>query len=214
MGLRLVVIEGPGKGRQLRLEERPVFQVGSSGEAELRLDDPAVAPVHLKLYREGDAYQCLDVSGRGFRLLGPREAREETRARLAVGAAIAVGGHTLRLISDAAAPQARLDPAALPGNGQGPALVAVEGNDVGARYPLGDKAQIVGRGATTDITIWDVRASRAHARIAKRGDGYEVADLNSSNGTLLNGDPLDMTPRPLSPGDRIRIGATVLQFTA
>jgi two-component system cell cycle response regulator len=55
--------------------------------------------------------------------------------------------------------------------------------------------------------------SRAHARVVTRGDQVFIEDLNSSNGTYINGTRLS-APTKLSSGDKIQVGhATILKFT-
>ncbi|MBN1483456.1 MAG: protein kinase [Chloroflexia bacterium] len=65
-----------------------------------------------------------------------------------------------------------------------------------------------------DLADHDVGyASRRHAQIYPQGDLYLLLDLNSSNGTLLNGRPIPgSTPQTLRHGDRIRIGEIELLF--
>lgn len=218
--MRLVVVEGKAKGKQVRLEERPSFVVGSSAQADVRLEDPGIADVHLKVYPEGDGYLAFDVSSQGFVCNGSRTQR----ALIGVGDTLELGSHVLRVLSDAAevpkaaskaAPAAAASPAALAKApvAAGPSLVAHEGNDAGKTFALSGKTTfIIGRGVATDITLWDIRASRAHARVDRLPDGtWRVADLNSSNGTHLNEARLE-GGKPLGPGDRIRIGSTVLEF--
>jgi eukaryotic-like serine/threonine-protein kinase len=56
-------------------------------------------------------------------------------------------------------------------------------------------------------------ASRNHASIDRNGTAYILTDLGSTNGTTLNGAPLQpQRPYPLKPGDRIRIGEVELEF--
>ena len=74
----------------------------------------------------------------------------------------------------------------------------------GDEYDLRDGVTL-GRGDKADIQIEDPFASSRHARISRQGDVLVLEDLNSTNGTWLNGSPLD-GPQPLHPGDRIRIG--------
>lgn len=203
--MRLVVVEGKGKGQQLRLDARPGCSVGSGPEAELRLEDPAVAAVHVRLVVEGDAWLVFDVSNAGFVLNGSRTQR----GLFQPGDTLQVGGHSLRLLTDDAeqAPVST-EPVAV----SGACLVARKGNDAGKTFPLGAKpVQIIGRGVATDITIWDIRASRAHARLDGTNGDYTVTDLNSSNGTWVNEERLHGS-RPLLAGDCIRIGSTVLEF--
>lgn len=66
-----------------------------------------------------------------------------------------------------------------------------------------------------DMSYYDPEGyvSRRHAQIIKARNGYFVADLDSSNGTYVNGQPLTPhRPRLLRNGDQIAIGEVVLQF--
>jgi len=80
----------------------------------------------------------------------------------------------------------------------------------GRRVPVGASI-IVGRGGTCDLVIRDLAASRQHLKILKVANGYECRDLDSSNGTQVNGEPIDV--HPLEDGDEIRIGNTSLFFS-
>ncbi len=68
---------------------------------------------------------------------------------------------------------------------------------------------VIGRVAGCGLVIDDTKASRRHARIVVENDVVEIEDLDSSNGTLLNGKPV--TRRLLRSGDRVTIGKT--EFT-
>jgi hypothetical protein len=70
---------------------------------------------------------------------------------------------------------------------------------------------ILGRSEGADIRLEDPFASSRHARISREGDVLVIEDLDSTNGTYLNGDRLD-GPQPLHPGDRIRIGDNEFSF--
>lgn len=55
-----------------------------------------------------------------------------------------------------------------------------------------DKDEIwIGRGSKNDIIIHDNEVSREHALLRRTKDGYEIEDLSSSNGTFVNGQPVD-----------------------
>jgi hypothetical protein len=82
----------------------------------------------------------------------------------------------------------------------------------GRRYALGESPVTVGRMSDCEIVISDPRASRRHAEIQPVGHGFVVSDLGSMNGTVVNGTPI--REHPLSDGDEIRIGSTVLHFEA
>jgi pSer/pThr/pTyr-binding forkhead associated (FHA) protein len=58
------------------------------------------------------------------------------------------------------------------------------------RYPIAKTRVSIGRSRESDIFLPDQWLSRHHAEIVERPDGYYVADLQSKNGTLLNGAPV------------------------
>jgi hypothetical protein len=68
----------------------------------------------------------------------------------------------------------------------------------------------LGRVGSVDLPIADAKASREHARIFEQGGEWHVVDLNSTNGTLVNGSRI--TRWTLRPGDEITIGQTVFVF--
>jgi len=82
----------------------------------------------------------------------------------------------------------------------------------GARHKLGDRVLSIGRLPECDITIADPGVSRRHAEVRPAGTGFAVADLNSTNGTRVNG--VTVTDHRLSDGDEIAIGGTVMRFEA
>ena len=74
-----------------------------------------------------------------------------------------------------------------------------------------ENACLIGRGGPCDLLLFDATASRTHARVEKRADGpFTLTDLESANGTLLNGEPVDNAV--LFDGDEIEIGQARLRF--
>jgi hypothetical protein len=86
------------------------------------------------------------------------------------------------------------------------------GHDPGMIYDL-DGDIILGRGDQAEIRLEDPFASSRHARIHGQGNAVVIEDLDSTNGTYLNEELLE-TPRPLHPGDRVRIGDSEFAFEA
>jgi len=68
----------------------------------------------------------------------------------------------------------------------------------------------IGRLPDCEVHLADPGASRHHARITHGDGGYVLADLGSTNGTLVNDHPV--SEHVLADGDRITIGTTVLEF--
>lgn len=85
----------------------------------------------------------------------------------------------------------------------------IEGPSSGQNYEF-DEAVILGRLPTNDIPVEDAKASREHAKIYRQGERFAIVDLNSSNGTTVNGKPV--TKQVLEHGDRIAIGMVVMEF--
>jgi hypothetical protein len=91
-------------------------------------------------------------------------------------------------------------------------LVAQTGGglEAGERIDLFGGASI-GRSSDADVRIEDRFASQIHARIYPRRGNYYVEDMNSTNGTFLNGRQLDGESE-LQHQDRIQIGDTEFRF--
>ena len=68
----------------------------------------------------------------------------------------------------------------------------------------------IGREASSTIRSNDTYISTHHARISNRNGSWYVEDLGSTNGTYLNQRRVTI-PSEISPGDRIRVGKTVLE---
>jgi two-component system, cell cycle response regulator len=86
------------------------------------------------------------------------------------------------------------------------------GADMGRRYPLAGGAISLGRGDSCDIRISDQSVSRNHARIESVPDGYELCDLQSTNGTFVNDQAV--VGHRLRDGDYVRVGNCIYRFLA
>lgn len=69
----------------------------------------------------------------------------------------------------------------------------------------------IGRSKECDVQIEDRYASGLHARVFERGGRFQVEDMSSTNGTLLNGATLQGEAE-LIDGDAVQIGDTVFRF--
>lgn len=97
-----------------------------------------------------------------------------------------------------------------------PALVFLRGELLAVPIPLERDVVTLGRALEADVRVNDSRASRLHARISVEhgADGAEtrfrIVDLNSTNGTILNGQAID--DAYLLHGDKLQIGEHLLRF--
>jgi hypothetical protein len=82
----------------------------------------------------------------------------------------------------------------------------------GRRVALGEAVLTIGRLPDNDIVVADPKASRKHAEIRPAGNGFLLVDLQSTNGTRVNG--TNVGEHMLVDGDHIAIGATEFRFEA
>jgi two-component system cell cycle response regulator len=91
-------------------------------------------------------------------------------------------------------------------------LEILNGGFEGMTYDLVAKEVVIGRNPTTDITLLDEGISREHALILFDDDtpGYIIEDLQSTNGTKVNGKRVRSAS--LVEGDEIQVGETIFRF--
>ena len=80
-----------------------------------------------------------------------------------------------------------------------------DGGLLGVKHGL-----VFGRVAGCDVVVNDTKASRRHARLIVEAGVVEIEDMDSSNGTLLNGKSIER--RMMRDGDEVRIGKTVIKY--
>lgn len=90
-------------------------------------------------------------------------------------------------------------------------LVIINGKDAGQTFKLKDITSL-GRADNNTVPLRDNKASRQHSKIQRKGKEYVIVDLNSSNGTYVNGERIE--EYVLSNGDEVQIGDSILQFQA
>ncbi|HEX3101427.1 MAG TPA: GGDEF domain-containing protein, partial [Pyrinomonadaceae bacterium] len=97
-----------------------------------------------------------------------------------------------------------------------PALVFLSGELIAVPIPLDREEVIMGRALEADVRVNDTQVSRQHAKITavaneeKNTSEYILTDLDSRNGTFLNG--RRVRRETLENGDKISIGETILRF--
>jgi hypothetical protein len=83
--------------------------------------------------------------------------------------------------------------------------------NAGKSYALTKTTLVLGRDASCDIVLDDANVSRRHAQLAQDVIGtWKLTDLNSTNGTRINGNRVGNAL--LRDGDELTIGITVLEF--
>lgn len=87
-------------------------------------------------------------------------------------------------------------------------LVMTQGPRPGQTFALDKETIVLGRDPRNDITISHPQVSRKHARITRQGEFIVIEDLESTNGTLIDGKPL-AGPHTLAYGETIGLGEAV-----
>jgi hypothetical protein len=81
----------------------------------------------------------------------------------------------------------------------------------GQRLVVGPGGATLGRSRQCDIVLSDPNVSRQHAEIRPRGGSWVMTDLGSTNGSRINGRPVEGS-EVVRPGDEIELGSTALRF--
>lgn len=91
---------------------------------------------------------------------------------------------------------------------ENPVLLINEGEKAGQRWTIQSDTVVIGRGSECDLLLPERQISRQHIRIRRMDDRYTVEDLESKNGTWINGQPLK-GQRELHDSDEISLGMAV-----
>jgi two-component system, cell cycle response regulator len=98
------------------------------------------------------------------------------------------------------------------GQRETPCLIVITGNELGKLFQIARDEMFIGRHRDCDVCVSDDAVSRRHARIVRMGDRVLVEDLDSTNGTFVNG--VRIKKETLQDGDKILVGTTaILKFS-
>jgi serine phosphatase RsbU (regulator of sigma subunit)/pSer/pThr/pTyr-binding forkhead associated (FHA) protein len=93
-----------------------------------------------------------------------------------------------------------------------PKLVLRHGAEV-TSYELDGEVTVIGRSPQCQIQLDSDEVSRRHAQVTRKGNSFYLEDLDSGNGTFLNGKRIGERAQ-LQPKDRIKLGPVLLRFEA
>ena len=166
-----------------------------------------VAPNNIGVYLSPDDAKRFesfsDALARELAEAARQHAREESYQFL--------GPVTVTLVSDDSLKRGAFDVVGEIAEGAGGQVGSLVLPD-GRRVRLGEHPTVLGRNSDCTVPLADPRASRRHAEIRATADGFLVVDLDSMNGTKINGVPV--REHVLHDGDEIAVGATVMRFEA
>ena len=191
------------------------------------VDREQFADYEASLQAELQDYLTEHARREGFAMLTPPTVRMETDDDLAMGefgiATRMVQGERQKTDGSAPAPIPQVEPGAtmvyrptapLPVGGPGPDVALAQEIVTltvgGKRREITSRRVVIGRAKDCDIQITDPNASRRHAELRQEGSAYWLVDLDSTNGTTVNGHRT--TRAKLDTGDVITIGSTDMLF--
>ena len=169
---------------------RYVFTLSESDAQRFEQAEQALVGERKQVVREAAAE-------RGWGLVGPPEVEFEVDPDLGKG----------RFGCEASFVEGEEELAPQPAVGERGSLVRLTD---GVTTPLAKPSITIGRLPECDVVVDDAGASRQHARIRRTDSGFVLTDLGSTNGTMVNGEPIQ--EHVLEHGDRITIGETELEF--
>lgn len=220
----LTILEGSDVGKRILLKNLSVFEAGRSAGNHVCIKDDSVAMSHFRICRNGQQYSVYDLGTKRGTLVNGQPIE---KADLESGSEIQVGDvkiafdlvdeETPGRLASSAPDSDEADAQALNGGvltktrASTPTLSVVDGEDRGRRLPLVGKSQFkIGRSVTSDMKLLDGKISRDHCVVESVRDQFIIIDLESANGTIVNGDRVKKTV--LKEGDFIRLGYTMIKY--
>lgn len=103
-------------------------------------------------------------------------------------------------------------PAGAAGNSQ-PSLRVIRGENMGSVLQVPSFGGVIGRNSDNAVVLDVDSVSGKHAEFSQDSEGqWQIRDLNSTNGTLINNQRIGQTPSPLYDGISVQLGLVVLRF--
>ncbi|MDX1416042.1 MAG: FHA domain-containing protein [Candidatus Promineifilaceae bacterium] len=178
-----------GAAPQTYILDKAKLSIGRADDNDIVVNSKIVSRHHATLEKVGDGYQIVPYPEAGNPVL--YEGRPLSGAhRLGHNDLLRIGG---------------LDPGSMVTMTYLSPRESVDTTEA-ATIHFGDKTQLtIGRDPSNDVVLDTPAVSRYHAQIERVGQRYRVRDLRSSNGTFVNGVPIE-GDHWLQPDDAVRIG--------
>ncbi|GMA38605.1 ATP-binding cassette domain-containing protein [Mobilicoccus caccae] len=168
------------------LQPGRTYTIGRAADADVRLDHPEVSRTHATMTFEAPGGWIVRDAGSLNGL--HTDGRRVPHIRLDATTAVRVG-------SSPDAPRLSLEDAQHPAPSPATVTIARRGSGV---------AVTIGRDHANTIVVDDLLVSRSHVRATPHADGFWIEDLDSLNGTYVNGTPI--RSELLTPGDLLTVG--------
>lgn len=173
--------------------------------------DKSVSRSHAKIVVEPPNLYLEDLGSANGTFLNGESIGAGERVEVGQGDQFRFASTTLELVAPEAAEAERESAREVVGT-----LEMENGEDGAGPFKVFGGENALGRLPSNDIPLaFDGFVSGRHAKIVASEEGISIEDLDSTNGTELNGQRLTAgVKEPLSDGDEVRVGKTVLKFVA
>jgi pSer/pThr/pTyr-binding forkhead associated (FHA) protein len=202
----IVLIKGKDEIESIPVDKNP-FRIGKSPVCELQLSGKGISRHQCDIIEAGAGYKLLDRSGKGTKI----DRKKVDEARLSGKSIIKIGDYRLQLrdipagaVSTVTAVYGGTDPKAskktrkqvlsLVGRSfLGPIKAVLDGNTF-----------TIGSDPGNDLVLKDKFISKFHCRFFQKNGQWNVEDLDSTNGTKVNGASVSSTK--IEPGMVVELG--------
>lgn len=171
-----------------------VTTIGSNPKSHILIKEEGVDQQHAEIRKDGDALYLSDLGSYSGTQVNGSKIKQHFQLR--AGDVVTIAGVDM-LIQDSA----RVADAPAPkGVRSDWSIMALAGELKGKSIPI-HGSMVFGRSNNCDIVVKDNHMSRRHAEINLKGGVLRIVDLQSSNGTCVNGEKVG--EKVLKPGDKI-----------
>ena len=196
-GITGLVVRWMGGNSQEYPFSKPTFSVGRAPDNDVVINHPAVSGHHLQLSLQGEQVMVIDLNSTNGTQLNGQRIPPNTPSAAHPGDVLRIGDLTGNWVS-----------LVFEGTGE----EAIRTLSLG-KFDLSRTTNIlIGRDPNCYLPLNHPTVSFHHAQIFKQDGSLAIRDLNSTNGTFINGKRIAIVP--LSSGDEIQIGPFKLVYDA
>ncbi|MBK8971111.1 MAG: FHA domain-containing protein [Hahellaceae bacterium] len=181
-----------------------IMKIGGDSSNNLILQGDGIAPFHAEILLQGEELSLKPVNPQAAVMINDK--RIAGQQKLSIDDVISVGKTQLKIVTPGAEAKAK--------SGTKPVETSEWFLEIHAswakqsRFPIRENA-IVGRDESCDISVPVNHLSRQHARLTPAGGFLLVKDLDSTNGTFLNGEKI--TQGRAKSGDKLRFDVVTFE---